>query len=113
MDVNMSNMPEEARKKMEAEMAEADKKVKEAAANELIKANVEIEQVQRQMNKLKEEQQQIASEGSTVGIAVRKGPAAAVSHFIRDANNIKERNQNMDEQERLRVLQSKLRETSR
>lgn len=113
MDVNMSNMPEEARKKMEAEMAEADKKVKEAAANELIKANVEIEQVQHQMNKLKEEQQQIASEGSTVGIAVRKGPAAAVSHFIRDANNIKERNQNMDEQERLRVLQSKLRETSR
>ena len=113
MDVDVSNMPTEIRKQMEAEIEESDKKIKEAAENELVKANVEIERVQQQMSRLKEEQRQIASEGSTIGIAVRKGPVAAVSHFIRDVNNTMERNQNSEDQERLRVLQSNLRDASR
>ena len=107
------NMSEEARKKLEEETREADKKIKEAAQEELNRANVELARVQKEMAALKEEQSQIAREGSTIGIALTKGPVAAVDHFIRDAGNMSDQAKNVEAQNNIRAAQARLRDASR
>lgn len=109
----MTNVSDDTRKKIEYEVAEEVKKVKEAAKDELRRSHDELQEVNKKMDQLNVEERNISNEGTTVGIALRLGPVAALGHLIRRLKNFEARRQTKNMQQDIQAWQHKLKETSR